>query len=551
MPHTPGFDPDATIDYGGDALREYDRLCVSGPPQAARLALLNLLVDASEADWLSCSRTLVLRGDTATARAVLSVAHTSHPSSIDLCFALAGILQQEGEQAAAEALLRELLAQQPGHAAATFLLAHILRQQGRMHAMASAVRALFKHGQHDLAIVIQAIELLDDCDRKQDASAICEAEIAAGSTDPRIYAYAGMLEIQLGAFERARQHYAFALDHSSLAALEWNIPIGLSSMQRYRDASHPDFELFQRGLKQPGLSDKARTTLLFALGKAYDDIGDYSQATRHLRQANALAQTATSWSRKNWRRATDARLARKPMSLTLMRPADWTPIFIVGVPRSGTTLVAELLSRHPDVCNRGELGWLAKLARPLSMQDERNIPAFEQAAATYAAQLLQDDSDAHWFIDKQPLNLLHVDLILALWPNARIIYCRRSPRDTALSLWSQSFLDEAQGYAYDFINIATVIKDCERLMTHWQKRYASSIYTVRYEQLTAEPTAIIAALADWLPLPEPNSSAATPKSSVISTASLWQARQPVYTRSVERWRNYADQLPELLRIPES
>lgn len=395
-----------------------------------------------------------------------------HPDSIDLRFALAGILQQRGESAEAEALLHELLAQQPAHAAATFLLTGLLSRQGRMHAAAVAMRSLFAHARQDADTVIRAVEMLDDIQRTVDAAAICEAEIAAGSSDPRIHAYAGMLGIQLGQFERVRERYAFALAHSP-QAVEWNIPIGLSSLQHYEDGSHPDFELFRGVLQQPGLSEKTRITTLFALGKAHDDIADHAQAAHYLRQANALAHAHSTWSRKRWRRLVEARLAARPLPFRLTAPGEWTPLFIVGVPRSGTTLLAELLARHPLVCNRGELGWLATVARQLEQAGAREPAAFEQAANTYAAQLRQDDSNAHWFIDKQPLNLLHIDLILTLWPNARIVHCRRNPRDTALSLWSQSFHDPAHDYAYDFADIAALIQGCERLHAHALARHAA------------------------------------------------------------------------------
>lgn len=533
---------------GSARLAAYDSQRAQGRTDAARRALMDALAQAPEADWLACARALVLRGDANTARALLVAARANWPDSVELRHALAGLLMEAGEPDPAEALLRELLALQPSHTAASFLLARLLSRQGRMHAAARTVRALFEHGTQDTDTLIQAVELLDDCDRKQDAAALCEAALAVGCSDPRIHAYAGMLEIQLGAFDQARAHYTYALAHDT-RALEWNIPIGLSSMQRYRDASHPDFRLFRDALQRAGLSDKARCTTLFALGKAHDDVGDYATATDCLRQANAIAHVATAWSRKQWRRGVDARLTSQPRTIQLQPPDDWTPVFIVGVPRSGTTLVAELLARHPDVCNRGELAWLGRLAQPLSLLDESRGEAFAQAAAHYAAQLRQDDSGARWFIDKQPLNLLHVDLILALWPNARIIHCQRNPRDVALSLWSQSFLDDAHGYAYDFADIAVVIRDCERLMAHWRKRHGASIRTVRYEQLAFDTGHIVADLATWLQLPDYGTQATVSPASAISTASLWQARQPVYTCSVERWRHYAPYLSELLRIP--
>src|SRR6185312_9711416 len=337
-----------TADPIDQCMAGYERELSCGHADAAKQALLVALAERPEQDWLQCVRALVLRSHVGMAGTVLIAALELYPDSVDLRFALAGMQQQRNQLVQAEASLREVLTNQPGHVAATFLLARVLQQQGRLRATATVVCALFAYARQDMATVIQAVELLDGCSRKQDAAALCEAEIAAGSTDARIHAYAGMLEIQLGEFERARQNYSIALARSP-QAIEWNIPIGLSRLQRYKDGSHPDFDLFRKCLEQPTLSEKGRTALLFALGKAHDDIGDYARAASYLRQANTMAHAATAWSRKHWRRATEARIARPPLSIALPAPGDWTPVFVVGVMRSGTTLVAELLSRHPDV----------------------------------------------------------------------------------------------------------------------------------------------------------------------------------------------------------
>ncbi|WP_445145924.1 tetratricopeptide repeat-containing sulfotransferase family protein [Dyella sp. Tek66A03] len=526
----------------------YDQQLAQGLPLRARLALIDALSDASEQAWLACGRALVLRTELETALEVFAAATTRYPASADLTVGLAGLCWQMQRHAQAEALLRDWLSRHPDDIAASFLLVRLLREQGRMQAAAESMHQLFKHGPHDEDTVIQAVEMLDDYGRPQDATRICEAAFAAGSEDARLHAYAGMLGIQLGQFERVREHYDFALAHDA-QAVEWNIPIGLSGLQRYRDASHADFALFRELLERSELSDNARTTTLFALGKAHDDIADYAQAVRFFSEANARAHAARNWPRKQWKRAVEARLAAPAYPWTLPAPADWTPVFIVGVPRSGTTLLAELLARHPQVCNRGELGWLQVMAQRLSLAPPSQRERFEEAAALYAAQLRQDDSNATWFVDKQPLNLLHVDLIMALWPNARIIHCQRDARDTALSLWSQSFHDRAHDYAYDFNDIATVIQGCRRLMAHWCELYPDSIRTVHYEALVAAPDAGMAALAEWLGLPAA-SVEPTQESRGISTASAWQARQPVHTRSAGRWRDYAPYLPALLRIPE-
>ena len=503
---------------------------------------------ADAQEWLDAGRARVLRGDLAAAIAAFRSGLVAHPRSVDLQHALAGVLWQNGEVVEAETRLRDLLVQEPGHAASVFLLAGLLKTQGRMLAVETAVRALFAQAQMDVGDLIHAIELLDGCGRKQAASDLVEAAIEAGARDPRLHAYAGMLAIQVGAFARAREHYAFSLAHDA-RALDWQAAYGLTASQPYRQADHPDFALLRGFLERPGLGDKARASVLFALGKAHDDVGDHAQAADWLRRANALVAADVSWSRKNWRRIVSARLDAGRLTTALAPADDFVPIFIVGLPRSGTTLVAEHLSRHAQVCNRGELGWIAFLARQIAQGGKVDPNALARAAATYVTQVRQDDTDARWFIDKQPLNFLHIDLILALFPQARIVHCRRNGRDTALSIWMQYFAGREQDFAYDFADIAAVAQGCERLMAAARKHHAGSIHALHYEDLVLEPEHRIAELSAWIGLPAAGTATA-PESRVISTASAWQARQPVHTRSIGRWRTYAPFVPELLQFPE-
>ena len=483
--------------------------------------------DASE--WLERGRSLVLHSDLAGAIAAFRQGLLAHPGSHELRHALAGALWQHGQAVEAESLLRALVADDPANAAATFLLGKLLMAQGRMLAVEMAVRALFMRPQ-DTGTLIHAIELLDDCGRKQAASDLVEAAIVAGSDDPRLHAYAGMLSMQVGEFERARARYRFAVDHDA-RAVEWQSAYGYAMCKRYADAGDPDFDLLRRHLARSDLGARARASLLFALGKACDDIGDAAQAARWLREANGLAATTTDWSRKNWRRLVAARLDAPPIAGALAPADDFVPVFVVGLPRSGTTLVAERLARHARVCNRGELDWIAHLAQRLGHAGRPGQDALARAAATYAAQVRQDDTDARWFIDKQPLNFLHIDLILALFPQARIVHCRRNARDTALSIWMQHFAGREHGFAYDLADIAAVAQGCGRLMAAADKRHASSIHPVCYEELVRDTDQVIGALAAWIGLDAPTAGDAV-GTVVISTASAWQARQPVHTRSV-------------------
>jgi hypothetical protein len=183
-----------------------------------------------------------------------------------------------------------------------------------------------------------------------------------------------------------------------------------------------------------------------------------------------------------------------------------------------------------------------------------NRAELQRAATRYVAQARRDDAgEAYWFIDKQPLNFRYVDLALALFPDARIVLCQRSPRDTALSLWMQCFLEDVQGYAYDFGDIALVMRDCERLMAHWRQRFHASIRNIRYEELVSRPGPVVDELAGWMGLPtaDPAIIPHSMPASTISTASLWQARQPVNVRSIGRWQHYASCIPELMKLPTS
>jgi len=508
----------------------------------------------SARDWLAIAQSQLASGKLAPALWTLAQGLLQHPDAPELRRARAGVLHQVGRDGEAESLLRELLSADPGDAASAFALAGILKAQGRTAAAASMLVACFARASNrrDADLAIRAIELLDECDRKAEAASIAAAAMDANPQDPRLHAYAGMLLVQLGEFEKARQHYLFALGRDR-RAWEWHAGIGLASAQRYRSAEHPDFTLLRTALQDRDLTESARAELHFALGKAYDDVAEFAQAEPHFREGNAIAHRSTRWSRKAWRRVIEARLASKPITCTSEPSSGFTPVFIVGMPRSGTTLLAELLSRHPGLCNRGELPWIARLAGQPALAGNPDRAALQRAASTYAMLSRQDDAPgALWFIDKQPLNFRYVDLMLALFPDAKIIHCRRSCRDTALSLWMQNFLEDVQGYAYDFDDIMLVMRDCERLMLHWRNRWPDSIRIVEYENLVADTDGIVGSLMQWIGVPsrQTNTSHANVGSSAISTASLWQARQPVNARSVGRWKHYADCVPELLRFPD-
>lgn len=246
--------------------------------------------------------------------------------------------------------------------------------------------------------------------------------------------------------------------------------------------------------------------------------------------------------------------------LTALR-SDWgrpesAPVFIVGMPRSGTTLVEQILASHPQVAAAGELDHFA-----LSAQD---LPALLDKAAPYpecAAELSRGEEDllgraylkglreaagaAPIMTNKLPFNVLRLGLIAMMFPRARIIHCTRDPMETCLSIYLQNFAVQ-QTWATDLGDLGRYDRAYRTLMAHWSRCLPLRVFELGYEDLVAAPEARIAALLAFLDLPWDSRCLRfheTPRP--VVTPSLWQVRQPIYTRSVGRWRRYAHHLGPL------
>lgn len=455
----------------------------------------------------------------------------------------AQLLWQQNRVDAARELLEALLAEHPGHAEATGLLAQLLQSQGRLgaasHLMAEQARA------SGLAVpfTLRCAQFIQQCRRQPLAASLCEEAIAAGKTDAGLLALAGNLARELGDFHTARARYEAALT-AGVDLNQWFVLGALAATRRYATLDDPDFARLSAHFGQSDASVPARAATGFGLAKAYDDIGDYASAAATLRTANHLARETLAWSRADWSRWLAGRLQAQPTGPALAPAADFVPIFIVGLPRSGTTLVATRLDRHALVRNRDESPMLSFIASQLQKNSLlHNGEALHQAAALYRQHAVQDDPPVRWYIDKDPNNFRYLDLIAALFPQARVIHCRRDPRDVALSIWSQDFAHPHYALASDLGDIADFIQGHNRLMQHWHDTLPLPIHEIDYEAMVADPTAALATARRFVGLPTDADD--TPSPAAIASASVWQARQPIYASSVGRWRHYLPWVPEL------
>jgi tetratricopeptide (TPR) repeat protein len=316
-------------------------------------------------------------------------------------------------------------------------------------------------------------------------------------------------------------------------------------------------EVAARNAEHP-LPAKKAMALHFGLGKCYDDSGEYGQAFPQFLEGCRLKRATFDYDASEATRHFDA-IMRVFDKATLERlqgggDASQVPIFVLGMPRSGTTLTEQIIASHPDVHGAGELPDLLSVAQrtvagaayPQNMQaiDRAQLTAW---GADYVAGLQQRAPDARHITDKMPANFYAVGLIHLMLPNARIIHVNRNPLDTCLSCFTRLF-NRKQEQTYDLAELGRYYIDYARLMEHWRKVLpAGAFLDVQYEDIVADQEAQARRMLDYCGLQWNDACLDFHKHKrAIRTASVTQVRQPIYSSSVERWRPYEKFLGPLL-----
>src|SRR5579862_5739640 len=308
-------------------------------------------------------------------------------------------------------------------------------------------------------------------------------------------------------------------------------------------------------LATPGLEAAQSLRLHLAIGKAADDLGDYAMAMRHFDAADAVRRGLASFDPAAFALEIDRLIARCTPEWIARAPelgsSDTTPVLIVGMPRSGTTLVEQIVSMHPAVGAGDELNfWNERGAAWHSSWPAGNEkPFLTKAAADYLRVLRAVAPRAMRVTDKMPFNFLWSGLIHLAFPRAIVIHCRRAAVDTALSI-HQTHFQPGLAFPTGGAELVSYFGSYQRLMDHWRSVLpADRFIEVDYEELTGAPEPIIRRIVAACGLTW-NDACLRPESNprAVRTPSKWQARQPIYRSSVERWRRYEPWLGPLREL---
>jgi tetratricopeptide (TPR) repeat protein len=459
-------------------------------------------------------------------------------------------LRQAGQWAEAVAAYQAILAVRQDLPNSWYNLGFCLRRAGRPEEALNAYQHALDRGigQPEEVCLNRAVILLDDLNKEQDG----EAELNRALTLNPDFAPALMNLANL-AEDRGRRPVALktyervmALPDAPLEALARYLSLkGASGM------SDPLIQKAAAAIAAPTVAAEDKTSLAFAMGKALDGVADYENAFAAYALANRIARATTPTNQRYdpnaFEAQIDAIIKAHPLGASHDAPQadDSRVVFICGLFRSGSTLCEQVLSGHPRVTPGGELPFLPRLALELGFPAPADAARIANARNVYSEAIANRFPGADLITDKRPDNFLYIGLIKRLFPSAKIVHTVRDPRDNALSLYFLH-LDPSMSYAQDLADITHYIEQYKRLMAHWIARYGQDIINFHYDDFVQAPRQAMEPVLRGLGLDWQESLLNFHERNLrVRTASVWQVREPLYTRASGRWRNYAAHLGAL------
>jgi len=545
-----------------------------------------------ERAWFNLGKALAILGRGREADAAFEKSFELSPERKDM--ALAAEHQKEGRLEEAERLYRRVLRDNPRHVDALRLLAQIASGAGHSEDAEHLLQEAIRIAPDFVLAILDLGKLYKEDDRFAEAIGCFERAIVlepnrvqanfmragtlarASFTPEAIAAYRHCLELRprhagamlglghvlkaYGDFEGAVASYNGCRELTpDSGETYWS----LANLKTYR-FDEETVAAMETHAASTGLSSTSRVNFLFALGKAYEDRGDYEQAWDRYRRGNETRRAEVVYDPVATEAVNDRIVAAFTLelfdSLQGAGNPDPAPIFILGLPRSGSTLLEQVLASHSQVEGTAELPYVGRLATSLSRGRAGGVkypevmrelaPASLGALGTeyLAYARMHRRSGAPRFIDKMPNNFPNAGLIAAMLPNAKIIDARRHPLDACLSCYRQLFA-KGQNFTYDLNEMGEYYLQYQRMMDYWHGVLPGRVLTVQYEEVVSDFEAQARRLLEFCGLPWEDSCLRFYESErAVRTPSAEQVRQPIYDRSVGHFRNYERHLGELVEV---
>jgi tetratricopeptide (TPR) repeat protein len=467
---------------------------------------------------------------------------SSNPRYADAYFRLGIALERLGHLGSAIAAYDRATELLPTLTEAWFRAGALVYMMGHRKEAIGCFRRAAKSGPKTRFGRLGAARALLTEDRDVEAEQVLRKALVLDSGNALAHDLLGNLLAEFGRFEEARECFIRAVAIAPLMAGSYY------DLVRCRPVTTADTDLVARmeaAIATPGLEVAHRMRVHLALGKAADDLGDYARAMRQFDAADGLRDSSASFDSAAFDTEIN-RVIERCRSDSIARASelgskDTTPVLIIGMPRSGTTLVEQIVSSHPEVRAGGELNFWNERGAAWHQISQAGTEArfLREAAAHYLRLLRTIGPRSARVTDKMPFNFLWAGLIHLAFPRAAIIHCRRAAIDTAVSI-HQTLFHPGLAFPTGGDKLVAYFRSYQRLTDHWRRVLpADRFIEVEYEDLTREPEAVIRRVIAGCGLswheaclrPEHN-----PRS--VKTPSKWQTRQPIYRHSVERWRRY-------------
>ena len=454
---------------------------------------------------------------------------------------LGNTLKKLGRLDEALASCRQAIALKPDFAEAHSNLGITLKELGRLdqalasHNQAIALKPDYAQAHSNLGVTFHELGRLDE------ALASCRQAIALNPDYAEAHSNLGITLKELGRLDEAEASYnqAIALKPDYAEA-----HMMLTSMKKF-DAQDEQYSKMQEIYLNEDISEEQRCHINFGLAKACEDLGDFEQAFTHYSEGNVLRKKLLNYDiNQDVKLFEQLKSSYPKIGKNSLEPdklsKNFIPIFIIGMPRSGTTLVEQIISSHSKVTGAGELNFAAQFGAAIATGiTEANNESLLKFRHNYLNKL-QNISNGNLIVtDKMPQNFRYIGLLAAAFPEAKIVHVKRSPAAVCWANYKQYFVSKNIGYCYAIDDVISYHKLYENLMEFWTSTISKRIYNLDYEQLTVNQETETRQLIEYLGL-DWDENCLSPQNNTrsVKTASNLQVRQKVYQGSSEQWKKY-------------